>query len=394
MTISSDSWAAEPEDDLLAVDEGRLEDQERLIRQVFADLDFVVFGVDRCGRGARGVAPVPAQPGVPGRADAVVDSDALGDYELLGGELSWFEVRSGDWSSLDGPYVTVRTYQPGIERHLALPELEEVIERERDRVYEQLGVDEGESPGRVRTLREWITVDGEPVPVQLHEERGTGPAGRTVWAGRLLVNGSVLLLCGRGIEPADVELRHLNGRDHDRFITGRTELLRQVELARLRRRARARRGQAALTGLDAHRLLIEASVERTLAERAHRTSAGRVKLPRRLRAGQPPEQWAVAIRQQMRYASETRGEAAAAVHLMVSQLCRLAERADWLLASTEGRAAVEEAIRYTVFASQVPSLPAQLAFAELHARLGDPDAEPAAEAHWLAAWDHWRRTRS
>ena len=142
----------------------------------------------------------------------------------------------------------------------------EVIEHERDRVYEQLGVDEGHSPGRVRTLREWITVDGEPVPVQLHEELGGGPGSRTVWAGRLLVHGSVLLLCGRGIEPADVELRHLNGRDHDRFITGRTELLRQVELARLHRRARARRGQAALTGLDAHRLLVEASVERALAE--------------------------------------------------------------------------------------------------------------------------------
>ncbi|MFE0458981.1 hypothetical protein ACFW1A_06920 [Kitasatospora sp. NPDC058965] len=391
MTISSDSWAAEPEDDCLAVDEGRLEDQERMIRQVFADLDFAVFGVDRSGRGARGVAPVPGRSGARGGG---VDSDALGDYELLGGELSWFEVRSGDWSSLDGPYVTVRTYQPGIERQLALPELEEVIEHERDRVYEQLGVDEGHSPGRVRTLREWITVDGEPVPVQLHEELGGGPGSRTVWAGRLLVHGSVLLLCGRGIEPADVELRHLNGRDHDRFITGRTELLRQVELARLHRRARARRGQAALTGLDAHRLLVEASVERALAERAHRSSAGRVKLPRRLRAGQPEEQWTVVVRQQMRYASESRPEAATAVQLMVAQLCRLAERADWLVGSADGRAAVEEAIRYTVFASQVPSLPAQLAWAELQARLGDPEAEPAAEARWLAAWDHWRRVRA
>ncbi|WP_035841900.1 hypothetical protein [Kitasatospora azatica] len=400
MTISSDSWAAEPGGDLFAVNEERLEVQERTVRQIFAELDFVIYGVDRGGRGVRGNrADSSAADGNATDCDAT-DSDAMSDYETLNGDISWFELRSGDWSSLDGPYVTVRTYQPGIERHTPLPELEELIERERDRVYEQLGLDEGDSPGRVRSLREWINVGGEPTPVQIHEERGVGHGptakARTVWAGRLMVYGSVVLLCGRGIEPADVDLRYLSGRDHDRFITGRTELLRQVEIAKLQRMAQARRGQSALTGLDAHRLLIESSVERALAERAHLASCGRVKLPRRLRVGEPVEQWTAAIRQQMRYASETRREAAAAVQLMVGQLCRLAEKTDWLVGSADGRAALEEVIRYTVFASQVPSLPAQLAWAELQRRPADspPGSTLRCEAAWLAAWEQWRRERA
>lgn len=161
VAISGESWAVES-------GEEHLRGQERAVRAVFEELDFQVYGVDRSGRGARGVPPVAGRT-------AVADSDALSDYEMLGDEVSWFEVRSGDWSSLDGPYVTVRTYQPGIERYTAMPEPEELIERERDRIYEYLGLDEGDCPSRIRTLREWINVDGEPVPVQIHEERGSGP---------------------------------------------------------------------------------------------------------------------------------------------------------------------------------------------------------------------------
>ncbi|WP_145903853.1 hypothetical protein [Kitasatospora viridis] len=381
MTISGESWTAEP------VQEERLRDQELLLRELFADLDFTVYGVDRSGRGARGLPPAVGGPGA--------DSDALSGYELLGGEVSWLEVRSGDWSSLDGPYVTVRTYQPGIERYTPLPEPEELIERERDRIYEYLGLDEGDCPGRIRTLREWITVAGEPVPVQIHEERGSGPGpaghARTVWAGQLTVRGSVVLLCGRGVAPGDVELDGLTGTDCERYTAGRSELLRCLESGRRRRVAQAHRGQAALGGLDAHRLLVESSVERALAERAQRLSGGRVKLPRRLRVGEPVEHWSAAERQQARYASESREEARAALELMVAQLCRLAERADWLVGTEDGRAAVEESIRFTVFASEVPSLSAQRAWERLR-RCGELDGE--AEACWLASWEQWRGRRT
>lgn len=95
------------------------------------------------------------------------------------GEVGWVEVRSGDWSSVEGPYVTVRTYRPGAERARPLPELEDVVEDERDRIYEQLDVDEGDGPGRVRAMREWITVEGSPARC-----RSTRTAGRTPRPGR------------------------------------------------------------------------------------------------------------------------------------------------------------------------------------------------------------------
>ncbi|MFF7634409.1 hypothetical protein ACFZB9_14830 [Kitasatospora sp. NPDC008050] len=415
MTISSGSWAAEPDDDALRALTEREPGQGLEPAEVFEELDFLVYSVNRAGRGARGIARAQAGGpvaggdvdgtaggdvhGVTDGAASAGDSDAMTGYESANGELCWVELRSGDWTSLEGPYVTVRTYQPGVQRHTPLPELEELVERERDRVYEQLGIDEGDSPGQVRAMREWISVEGEPVAVQIHEERGagSGPSGlaRTVWAGRLLVYGSVVLICGRGIGPADIELSHLRHHDYERFAVGRTALLRQVRARRVARVAQAQRSQLALTGMDAHRALLEFSVERAMAHRAHRLSCGRTKLPRRLRVAEPPEQWEAAIRQQMRYAGEDRGEAGEAVGLMVAHLLALAERVEWLVGTEAGRDALEELLRYTVFASQVPSLAAQSAWAELAGSRGlGPEAVELAERAWLAAWERWRRERA
>ncbi|WP_329568523.1 hypothetical protein [Kitasatospora sp. NBC_01266] len=371
-------------------DEEYYAQQEHHVRQVFAELDFPVYGVDRAGHGARGIAPAPG---------AHTDSDAMSGYETQNGEITWIELRSGDWTSLEGPYLTVRTYQPGVERYAPLPELEELVERERDRIYEQLGIDEGDCPGRVRALREWISVAGEPVAVQIHEESGAGngPAARarTVWAARLLVYGSVVLICGRGIAPADIELDQLAEPDHERFTVGRTELLRGVAARRRRRLAQLQRSHLALSGLDPHRALLEFSVERALAHRAHRLARGRTRMPRRLRVAEPPELWEAAVRQQMHFASESRPEACAAIGSMVGHLLLLAERTDWLVGSAQGRAALEEVIRYAAFASQVPSLPAQRAWEELsRQRTAGAEGLEVAEQAWLAAWEQWRRERN
>lgn len=275
MRFSSGSWAAEPE--------GFYRDQEGRCRQVLEEADFPIFGVDRAGRGARGLPNDPGVPGSraaepareddhtpPGSNDAPVDSDSLSAFETHNGELSWVELRSGDWSSLDGPYVTVRTYRPGAERSHPLPELEDLVEAERDRVYEQLGIDEGESPGRLRALREWITVEGEPASVQIHEERpdetGLLEESWSVWAGRLRVNGSTVTVCARGVRPGGVELTRVE--DFDRYVRGRTDLLRALTARRLRRTAEAERESGELTGLDAHRALVAYSVEHALAVQA------------------------------------------------------------------------------------------------------------------------------
>lgn len=103
----------------------------------------------------------------------------------------------------------------------------------------------------------------------------------------------------------------------------------------------------------------------------------------------------------MRLGAETREEADESVTMMVSHLTRLAELTDWALGTAAGQAA-EEVVRYTVFASQVPSLPAQRAWEALWtgSRSTGPERweeeqerQGLAEQAWLSAWEQWRRER-
>ncbi|MGW3042892.1 hypothetical protein ACWC9T_23250 [Kitasatospora sp. NPDC001159] len=358
----------------------RFADQEEFSRRTLAALDFPVYGVT---------------------AGPARRSEALAAFETCGGELCWVEVQCGDWTSAAGPYVTVRTYRPGAEHAELLPELEDVVEDERDRVYEQLGIDEGDGPGRVRALREWITVDGEPCAVEVHEDRpvapgGVDPAG-PVWAGRLRVGGLTVTVCGRGVAPGGVELGGIG--DFERYLSGRTDLLRDLASRRARYVPVEERELPPVTGLEAHRELIAQSIAETAAIEAQVRVGRTPRLPRALRGDACAVRWETAVRQQMRLATETREEAAAAVTSMVNHLNRLAQQTHWLIGTSAGEAAVEEVVRYTVFASEVASLPAQRAWEQLwRDRPGGGGAavweeHRLAEQLWLAAWEQWRAGR-
>ncbi|WP_405361624.1 hypothetical protein OG535_27690 [Kitasatospora sp. NBC_00085] len=369
--------------------EDRFADQEEFARRTLAAADFPVYGV------AYGVSP---------------EGDALAAFETSDGLLSWVEVRSGDWASADGPYVTVRTHRPGADRPGALPELEDVVEDERDRVYEQLGVDEGDCPGRVRALREWITVDGEPQAVEVHEDRrelwdrpdvsvpgvcpkpGAGP----VWAVRLRVGGLTVTVCGRGVPPGGLELAPVE--DVERYLRGRTALLRLLASRRGRHVPVEERELVPATGLEAHRAVIEHGIAESAAIEAQVRAGRTPRLPRGLRGEAGALRWEAAVRQQMRLASESREEAVAAVTAMVNHLNRLSRQTQWVVGTPEGEAAVEEVIRYTVFASEVASLPAQRAWAQLWrdrpACEGDSWEERLGEQLWLSAWEQWRAARA
>ncbi|MFE6056172.1 hypothetical protein ACFQ6N_35955 [Kitasatospora sp. NPDC056446] len=361
--------------------EDRFADQEDFSRRTLAAADFPVYGV----------ASGPARTG-----------EALAAFETSGGELRWVEVQCGDWRSAAGPYVTVRTYRPGAERCELLPELEDVVEDERDRVYEQLGVDEGDGPGRVRALREWITVDGEPCALEVHEDRpvshpwtpadGPGP----VWAGRLRVGGLTVTVCGRGVAPGGVELGGIG--DFERYLRGRGDLLRDLASRQARYVPVEERELPPAVGLEAHRALITQSVAETAAIEAQVRAGRTPRLPRGLRGDACAVRWEAAVRQQMRLATETREEAATAVTTMVNHLNRLSQQTHWLVGTAEGEAAVEEVVRYTVFASEVASLPAQRAWAQLWrdrrgGGAGVWEEQRLAEQLWLAAWEQWRAAR-
>ena len=432
MMRASGSRAQDP-DDLYA-------DLEAFSRRTIAEADFPVLGVERVVTGsgaypahgerlvgahhlaaarADGTPPVaesgppdeavPPEPGAPSgtdgpAADGTVHryGDALAAFESCNGVLSWVEVRSGDWTSVEGPYVSVRTYRPGAERTAQLPELEDVVEDERDRVYEQLGVDEGDGPGKVRALREWITVEGEPRAVQIHEDRRPGGvrAAGVVWAGRLRVDGLTVTVCGRGVPPGGVELTRIG--DFERYILGRTDLMRRLAELRGRQIPVEERELAPVTGLEAHRVLIEHSIAESVVIEAQVRARRTPRLPRRLRGDTGALRREAAVRQQMRLASETREEAEEAVTAMVDHLTRLSQHTDWAVGTADGRAAVEEVVRYTVFASEVSSLPAQRAWEQLRpGRAGHPDEDRATdvvpglgERVWLSAWEQWRLERS
>ncbi|MGW2376141.1 hypothetical protein [Kitasatospora sp. NPDC001683] len=377
-------------------EQDRFADQEEFSRRTLTAVDFPVYGV--AGPAGRG--------------------EALAAFETCGGELRWVEVQCGDWTTAAGPYVTVRTYRPGADDCEVLPELEDVVEDERDRVYEQLGIDEGDGPGLVRALREWITVDGEPCAVEVHEDRpvalvapagagtaGTGPVGGgsvgQVWAGRLRVGGQAVTVCGRGLPPGGVELGGIG--DFECYLRGRTELLRDLASRRARYVPVEERELPPAVGLEAHRELIAQSIAEAAAIEAQVRVGRTPRLPRGLRGDVCAVRWEAAVRQQMRLAAETREEASAAVTSMVNHLNRLSQQTHWLVGTPEGEAAVEEVVRYTVFASEVASLPAQRAWEQLwrerpgsgggRGRDGGWEEQRLVEQLWLSAWEQWRSGR-
>ncbi|WP_035867079.1 hypothetical protein [Kitasatospora cheerisanensis] len=345
-------------------------DQEAYSRRLLAGADFPVFGWEhRTG-------------GLPGR-------DVLAECGVSNGELGWVEVRSGDWDAADGPYVTVRTYRPGAELAEPLPDLEDVVEDERDRVWEHLGIDEGDTPSGVRALREWITVDGDPRALQIHEDRR--PGGGTVWAGRLWMDGATVTVTGRGVPPGAIELRRI--ADFEQYIIGRTALLRTLAARQPAPAAPRPEPTPGELGLTAHRELVEQGIARATAIQAQLRAGRSARLPRHLRGDDRKERWETVVRQQMRLASESEDEADGAVTSMVNHLSRLAHHVDWLTGTTEGCAAIEEVVRYTVFASEVPSLPAQRAWERLWAG-GTPELPSGTEDAWLTAWEQWRIERT
>ncbi|MFF4650033.1 hypothetical protein [Streptomyces sp. NPDC001380] len=336
-----------------------------------------------------GRLPYTAAPGLPGMR-------LLGGWHSVNGELLSFTLCTGDPYAPGGPYVSVRTALTGDDlRGEVLSGLDEVIEDERDRLFDLTGLDEGDGPRRARLAERTLLVDGVPVPARLRVEEPGEAGGAELWAAQLTLHrprGEVgLTVTARGLPAGSAALAATG--DLGPYLAGRALLLEDQEA----RRAAARDGAgaggaeaAAPVGLEAHRRLAFGSMERSRIL-ADQLSSGRVpRTPRRLRADDDRDLWEEAVRQQMRLASESRQEADESVTSMVNHLGWLAERADWAIGTEDGRQAVEETVRHTVFGSEVPSLRAQQAW---NAVWSDLRAHESALEDWLAAWERWRRAR-
>ncbi|MFC1405329.1 MULTISPECIES: hypothetical protein [Streptacidiphilus] len=338
----------------------------------------------------------------------LLDSPALSSWEQHNGRLAVVVLSHGALFDPDGPYVQVETHVE--EEGLSLYPLQDVVEDERDRLFTHAGIDEGAGTDPAEESEPWFTVDGIPVRARLRVE------GK-LWAARFSVGGPdsplrgrggdpvVLTLTGRGIAPERVALRTVE--ELQPYALGRQALLQAVAERRGTPQPHiSERELPQAQGLEAHRRLIDFSVQDALRFEASMESGHKPRTPRGTSGH--AELWESAVRQQMRLAGEDRAQADEAVGILVNQMTRLAFRADWFPGTDDARAAVEESIRYAVFDSDVPSAGAQRAW-RIRFRW-DPSAiaeaateqerrrlleqRLAVEADWLDQWNSWLMERS
>jgi hypothetical protein len=284
-----------------------------------------------------------------------------------------------------GPYVEVRTHigNPPLPRPLA-----ELLADERDRLFDQDGVDEPE-PVRTAEAAVDLAIDAVRTPARIRREDG-------LWAAQLTVPGelgsddrqrtSAVSVLARGL-PAEAVTLTVIGDLSPLATAGEAGYRARLEAARDRPRPEPQTP----VGLEGHQAL----VAYLLSE------------PRPPRRRQPPRRrpedhgalWQSAVLGQMRLAGQSRDEADHAVSLLVNQLLRLAETVPWW--ESDGDDAITESIRYTVFDSDVASRSAQVSWPgvfDQHRSL-DPAADrlqviadrPAAQ--WSAAWNDWQARR-
>ncbi|MEY9845010.1 hypothetical protein [Streptacidiphilus sp. MAP5-3] len=352
----------------------------------------------------------------------LLPSPALTEWQITNGVLVKVVLCHGEPMTAEGPWLQVANADAGagtIEYGLA-----DIVEDERDRLFSHAGIDE--SPGATGDVLAGLAVesqmrlpvDGVPVEALLRRE---GP----IWAARLRApDGRVVLtVTGRGVDPDRVALRVVH--DLEPYAVGRQALLNALLVRRRRLDEGRRAGQPGATpaarsaaeseqgpadpplNLAAHRQLVDYCVAHALrveaAVREHRVP----RLPRR-DAGRHGDLWEEAVRQQMRLAGEDHDEANESVTALVNHMVSLSEAADWFPDSPEGKAALEESIRFTAFESEVRSAPAQRAWLRDWHRLDLPGiaATPGSarspeearllhelrvqsRASWLDLWRTW-----
>jgi hypothetical protein len=317
---------------------------------------------------------------------------ALAEAGRVDGEWETITLAYGDWADPAGPFVTIASAaaRPGAHGLGAEAELVRVIDRERNRLADHAGVDEEEPPGPPEYRREELRVG---------EGRVSGLVCRhgSVWAARLQADGLTVTVAGRGVGPGSVRLGP--AADLGPYLRGRGEMIGQLAE---RHRQQPLPVLEPAEGVAAYRALAEAAL------------GSQARLLAALRAGREPRHradegatmhtlWQRAVREQARISSIDVRQADEIVTLVVNHLAHLQEQAPWFTAGPQLReAAIDETLRHAVLGEDVPSRPAQQAWARYwahHTSLGahEPGAALRAElaagepliSAWLEAWSAW-----
>jgi hypothetical protein len=329
-----------------------------------------------------------------GLAAPRLEPAALAETERVNGAWASIALVYGDWAEPDGPWVIVTTVagETGARDRGAEAGLLRAIDHERNRIASQAGVDEDEPEGPPDYSGTDLAVSGETV-------RGLAARHGNVWAARVLAGGLTVTLAGRGVDPAAIQLSPV--ADLAPFLRARGEMLGQLAE---RHRRQPPPVLAPAEGLAAYHALAEVALG-SQAQLAETLRAGR--LPR-YRADAGPTYralWQRAVREQARLSGTDERQADEIVTRVINHVTHLQEQAPWFTARARLReAAIDETLRYSVMGEDVPSSPAQQAWARYWARhmtFQEPDAVPQADREagdpllsaWREGWASWAAGR-
>lgn len=331
-------------------------------------------------------AMVP-RPGfaVLGLAEPVLRPAVLAESGQVNGDWETITLAYGDWTAAAGPYLAVRTAAGPHVGHHPEAELLRAIDSERNRIAAHAGVDEEEpaSPPRY-------------APASLPAGEALVCRHGDLWAARLPGTGGVTVtVTGRGVDPAAVRLEPAG--DLRPYFEARNEVLGQLA----ERRERQAAALPAAGGVAAFRALADF----TLARHARILASVRDRRIPRHRADEGViygALWRRAVGEQQRIAGVGKHAADDAVTLAINHLGHLLEEAAWFGDPRLRDLAIDETLRYAMLGDDVPSKPAQRAWARYwgvrHEGLrGSPEPDLRAameeskpiEVAWRDAWAAW-----
>jgi len=309
-----------------------------------------------------------------GLSAPVLSPAALASFEQVNGTLESVSLAYGDWSAPAGPYITVTStlmqaedaaataHLPG---HGAEAELLRAIDTERNRIADHAGVDDQEPDEPPQ-----YTLAQLPSGEALICRHGT------LWAARPLdtpvAPAVAVTITGRGVEPRSVRISPAD--DLRPFFEARNEILGQLTA---RRRLQPPPVLEPAEGVAAFRALADFTLG--FHERLRRSVRDRRTL--RHRAGEPQMRhalWQRAVSEQRRITGVDERAADDVVTLVINHLSHLAEQAPWFADTRLRDLAIDETLRHAMLGDDVPSKPAQQAWAR----------------YWAVRYEHWRRSRS
>jgi hypothetical protein len=284
----------------------------------------------------------------------------------------------GDWLAIFGPAVSVTTIvSPGEDRDQETRhDLQLWLDQARNSLASHAGTDAEEPATPAVFTGTDLVVDGQARPAAL------GRHG-DLWAARAAVADDLaVVVVGRDVDPNSVRLATV--ADLSPYLRERGERIGRLAAAR---RHRPVPELPPATGVAAYRTLAEHVLD---SQERDRTALDAGRAPR-FRADEGTTYhalWQRAVREQARISGGDQRQADETVTLVVNHLGHLGLRAAWFRADRALRdAAIDETLRYCVLGEDVPSAPAQQAWATYWT------ARPRRllAAGWLEAWSDWTR---